>query len=309
MGTTALSVLEQRLSETVDDWISVSTTTNITTNTSVISTNLNSYDFAQDDFFNDWYVWIDGTNNVGVERKISNYATSSGTITVYGAALAAESGAVTIRVAKYEQRQKDLAINRGIEQLYPAVQQPLDDITLITGNIAPNAHFDGQSTSGTPDKWAHTNTTGAAETTIIWNGSRAVKVTATSANGYLLLTSATYRRLLDLMNKTISVRVMAYPETADDATIVIYTEQADGTSQTLTSSTSAPAGAYTRLELEDQELNDDLVLVEIRLKIATDTKYVIFDDLQINGHNIYELLLPLDFQNGDLERVYVQRYG
>ncbi len=310
MATTTLSTIEQRLAEDIGDWISVASTTNITTNNYIYSTNLNEFDRAQDDAFPSYWVFIKGTTNDEVERKVKEYTTTGGRVEVYGAALVAETAARTVVVTRFNHTAKLKAIQRSLHQVYPLLHKDLDNITLITGNILPNAHFDDQTTGGTPDKWAYSaSATGAAETTIIWNGAKSVKVTSSAANQYLYLTSATQRRLLDLMGKTIGVRVMAYPEVADDATIVIYTKQADGTTQTLTSTTSCPAGAWTRLELESQTLNDDLVLVEIRLKIATSSKYVYFDDAQLDGYNASELLLPLECAKGNIQRYYIQTSG
>ena len=113
--------------------------------------------------------------------------------------------------------------------------------------------------------------------------------------------------LLDLMGHTVSAYVWAYPEEADDATITIYTKQADGTAQTLASTTSCPAKEWTLLKLEDQVLNDDLVDVQVRLGITTNAKYVYFDSSRLMGMNLYRYLMPTDFTH--LSRVFVQTQG
>ena len=133
-----------------------------------------------------------------------------------------------------------------------------------------------------------------------------MKVTADSAGGYLLINSDTWPRLLDLMGQTISLYVWAAPETADDASVVIQTTQADGTSQTLTSSTSTPAGEFTLIKLEDQSINDDLTEIEIRFRIATNGEVCYFDHARLIGRNTLEYLLPIDLRDGDLTRVMIQ---
>ena len=307
MGTTSLATLEQRLSEALGDWLSISTTTNITTDNYIFSTTLNQYDGSQNDYFNNWWVYIDGVTNAGVERKVKDYTTATGRLEVYGAALAAETAARTVRVYRYRQSQKLLALNRATEQMYPNVFIPIDDRTLLTGNILPDGHFEWW-TSATALKLYSASSVDLAKTTTagLYRGPRgttSVKVTADAANGYLKLSSDTYPRLLDLMDKTVNFYCWAYPEVANDASIVIYTKQADGTAQTLTSTTTNPAGEFTRLKLESQSLNDDLVEVEIRFKVATDTKYVYFDDAQLDGINLTEYLLPESYQDGHIDHL------
>ena len=114
-----------------------------------------------------------------------------------------------------------------------------------------------------------------------------------------------------MMDKAINCYVWAYPQAADDSNIVIYTEQADGTAQTLTSTTACPAGAWTQIVFEDQSLNDDLVLLEIRLKVTTNGQYVYYSDLYINdGVARYDIQLPDDLQiDGIISQVRIQETG
>jgi hypothetical protein len=74
------------------------TTTNITTDTSVVSTTLRNLGYDADDMLNGKWVMIAGTANDEVSRYISDYTASSGTISVRGTALAAESGSMTCYV-------------------------------------------------------------------------------------------------------------------------------------------------------------------------------------------------------------------
>ena len=56
MATTTLTSLLQLLSEAIGDYLTFDTTTNITTNKLVVSTDLQQYDGGQDDYFIDWWV-------------------------------------------------------------------------------------------------------------------------------------------------------------------------------------------------------------------------------------------------------------
>ena len=247
MTTTACSTLVERIHKDIGDWLSEDTTTNIAANTSVLSTALNKWDRGNDDHFNRWYLYITEGNNIGVERMISDYATATGTNTVYGGVLAAEAGAVTINWWRYSRTNTLIAINNAIREIYPELYRHIDDTTLIAGNWLPNAHFEKWSLTTVPDSYALTNATSAENNTAgNYRGATAsVKVTASAANGYLYITSDTYPRLLDLMGKTIDFKCWVKPEVVNDATLVIYTLQADATAQTLTSTTTCPAGQYT----------------------------------------------------------------
>lgn len=308
MGTTTELVLDERLSKLIGDWIEEDTTTNIGAGTSVISTALKKWDYGSDDYFNDWWIYITESNNLGVERRISDYATATGTITVQGANLTAETGTVTFRVYRYSWNNKLRALNDAIRELYPELHRPIDNRELITGNILPPFNW----TSSSALQFYTTSSITLAKTTtsgLFWNGHSSAKATAGAGNGYITLKSDNYTRLLDAMGAGVTGKVWANPETADDAAIVIYTKKADGTTQTLTSTTSNPAAEFSLLEKEDQTLNDDLVEVEVRLKITTDAKYVYFSPPRLIGIDVYEYLLPYDLQTGHVSQVYIQTEG
>lgn len=310
--STTLAVLRQRTLESVGDYISVAVTTDIDANNSVISTNLKEYDGGTDDYFNGWYCYIVNQNNAGVERQISDYATATGTITVRGAALSNDGASTaTIWVCRHSVLQSiDKALNRSLEELYPSVHNKIDDLTVITGNSLPDGSFEWW-TSSTALKLYTTSNITLARTTSGNNyrgamGTTSMKATATGADGYALLTSDNYPRLLDLMGRTVNFYCWAKPEVANDASIIIYTLQADGTAQTLSSTTATPAGNFSLIKLEDQVLNDDLVECQVRFQVATNTKYVYFDDAVLSGENLFEYLLPDAFQDGTVSQVYKQ---
>ncbi len=317
MPTTAVSILEQRLAEQIGDYIEVIVTTAINADTSIVSTNLKAYDGGRDDYFIDWWCYITDKANIEtstykVNRQVSDYATSGGTLTIRGAVLLDDSANLaTIRLHRYNRDLYLNAINDAIREIYPALYKDLDVIELVTGNILPNSHFRDWTASTIPDKYSLSNATATALATAgnYRGGAKSANVVAMSNNGYMLITSNDYPRLLDLMGRTASAYVWAKPEVATDATIVIYTLQADGTAQTLTSSTANPAGEFTLLKLEDQLLNDDLVLIEVRFKVATDTKYVYFDHARVTGHDMREYMLPIDFRDGDIDEMHVQTKG
>ena len=313
MATTTLTALLQLLDEGIGDYLTFTTTTNITTDTSVISTDLQKYDGGNPDYFVDWWVYIDGTNNAGVLRKVSAYDTTTGTLTVRGANLSSESGSVTCYLHRFNRENKVRALNRSIEQSSQVLFREIDDRTLVTGNPVPDGHFEDWTSDTVLRFYTTSNATLAKTTTAgVYRGPRGTtscKVTVSSADGDVRISSNTYPRLLDIMNKNASVYVWAYPSTTDDPAVVIYTIQADGTEQTLTSSTSAPASKWTLLKLETQDINDDLSEVQIRCKVATNNENCYFDNLRLIGRDNREFVLPDSFQNGEVLQVYVQRSG
>lgn len=309
--TTTLLALEQLFSEAIGDWLEFDTTTNVGAGVTVVSTTLLNYDGGQDDYFNGWWLYITEGNNSTVLRQVSDYATATGTLTVRGANLEAEAGAVTCRLHRFNRDNKVDALNRAIEQIYPQLYKRIDNQELITGSILPDGHFEDWSSSSALRFYSTSNVTLARTTTAgcTRGVTYSAKATASADNGYFYISSDTYPWLLDLMNHSVNFYCWALPEVANDAAIVIYTKQADGTAQTLTSSTACPAGEFTLLSLENQALNDDLVEVQIRFKVVTNAKYVYFDDAIVNGMHLDEYLVPVNLRSGHISRVHLQTGG
>ena len=95
VNTETLLGLRKLLWQALGDYLQFATTTNIGAGTSIVSTELKSYDDGVDDYFNDWWVFIDGTTNAGVFRKVYDYATATGTLSVRGSNLTAETASRT----------------------------------------------------------------------------------------------------------------------------------------------------------------------------------------------------------------------
>jgi hypothetical protein len=314
-NTTTLLALEKLFSESIGDHLEFDVTTDINNDNSIVSTTLKQFDYGRDDYFNGWWVYITTFANAGVERKVSDYATATGTLTVLGAALTDDvANTATCQLHRYRRTNKKNALIRACEEIYPTLHKKIDDITLVTGNILIDSSFEEWTSSSALEFYTANGGGTLAQTTTagLYRGARgttSMKYTAGAADDYVYISSKTFPRLLDLMDKTVDAYVWAYPEVADDAHIVIYTVQADGTAQTLTSTTACPATAWTKLELENQSLNDDLVEIQIRFEVDTNAKYVYFDDAYVSGMQLSEYLLPDDFAEGHLSRVIVQNYG
>jgi len=111
---------------------SFSTTTNITTNTSVVSTGLTDRGFSVDDILNDFYIRITSGENDDKVRRISDYTGSSGTITVTGTNLAAEDSAETFEIYRYDPNLLLETLQTGAQNAFPSLFVEINnrDITL-----------------------------------------------------------------------------------------------------------------------------------------------------------------------------------
>jgi len=316
MNTETYLELKELFDQSIGDYLSFDTTTNITTTNAIVSTSLKAYDDGSDGHYDGMWVSIDEGNNIGVERKTglpgtTTYATSTGTLTVLGAALSAETGAVSCRIHRYEPALKGRAINEALKEVYHDLNLTVDDMTLVTGNIIPDGHFESWSSTSALNWFTASNITLAQTSTAgcTRGGTYSAKLTASADSGYIYLNSNTYSRLLMLQDKTVNFYAMAYPQTANDAKIEIYTKDISGDTQTLTSTTTSQAGEFTQIKLEDQKLNDDLTDVEIRFYVNTSGQYVYYDDAYLGCHSLTEYLLPDDFVGGDLTKVVIQTTG
>ncbi len=312
LATQTLLSLMQKLGESTGEFYEFDTTTNIAANNYIISTTLGQYDAAEDDHFGgagtEWWVYITEGVNIGVNRKTTDYSAASTRITVAGAVLGAESAAVTCRLYRYDRGKLKNAIIRACEEIYPALYLPLDDQTLITGNILPDNSFEDWSSSSALTWYSGSNVTLAKTSTSGYargSGTYSAKATAGAANGYISIDSNSYPKLFDLQGQTVSLYARVQPEVANDAKLVIYYERLSG-GDTLTSTTTSATNEWTIIKLEDQAIPDTLDHISIRFQVATNAKYVYFDDAMLQGRNMYEYLLPSNFRDGDLDSVFMQ---
>lgn len=200
------------------------------------------------------------------------------------------------------------ALNNAIREVYPNLHRPLDDMSLITGNILPPFiwNADGDELD------FYTEPTGAlAKTTdgaYYRNGPNSALVTASGANDGIILDSNAFPRLLDLMDKTVSFKCWVISEDLSDAFLDVITTLS-GSDTTESSTTTCPVGVLTLLELEDYSIPDDVERIRAKLRVKSDGKYVYFDPPRVIGMTLREYCLPKDFQDGHISQVYIQTSG
>tara|TARA_Y100000310_G_scaffold260629_2_gene269658 strand:- start:1342 stop:2706 length:1365 start_codon:yes stop_codon:yes gene_type:complete len=119
--------------------VEFSTTTNITTDNSVISTGLVGAGYGDDDYFggggpgsSEWYILITGSNNSQVGRRVIDYTGTSGTVVVAGPALSAESGSVTFEMMKVHPTRVLNLLNEARLEAFPSLHITKIDETVWT---------------------------------------------------------------------------------------------------------------------------------------------------------------------------------
>jgi hypothetical protein len=139
MATTTLEVLRQEFAGWLgygslvgrdnDDW---DTTTNITTDTHVISTDLRDYGFddldasgSGDDALENLWILITGSNNSRVVRRIKAYDASAGDITCTGTNFSSESGAVSFELHRHNPFVLEDCLNRARRVAFPQLHLPV----------------------------------------------------------------------------------------------------------------------------------------------------------------------------------------
>lgn len=104
---------------------SFSTSTNISNDTSIVIASLADRGWNIDDILNDFYVRIKGITNDGVIRRVTDYAGSTGTITVSGSALAIESQSVDVELYRYDPQRLIDTLSDGAQAVFPNVYVPV----------------------------------------------------------------------------------------------------------------------------------------------------------------------------------------
>ena len=132
MATTSWEVANREIQRPLG-FEAFQTTTPITTDDKVISTELGNR-WNQDDSFNGWFVIIRGVGNDEVVRRVTDYAGSTGQLTVAGAAnLASESSANRpCEVSRFHPDDVKRAYNRARQDLFPRIAAHKDHRGIVS---------------------------------------------------------------------------------------------------------------------------------------------------------------------------------
>jgi hypothetical protein len=305
---TTLLTLDENLLRTIGDYRSMAVTTAIAASTSVVSTHFEPYRSTAD-YFNGYWIYVTDKANAGDSRYVSD-DDGTDTLTVLGANFTSDgANLATVLLSKFQWQNRVDAINQAISEVYPSLYKEIDDTSLISGNILPDGSFEDWATSATLTWYTASNTTLEKTTTNgLYRGqygSTSAKSTASAASGYFYVASNS-SPVFDVNNQTITFRAWAYPQTANDAKLVIYVTKTDGTTVTTTSTTTSTAAQWTLIEIEDYTIPSNTYSIQFRFVTTTNGQYVYWDSARVTGIQNSSYVLPYPLIDGSVSQVYIQ---
>ena len=307
MGTTR-AVLRQRFLEQINDRIATTCTSQgAAAGASLISTNLQAWDGAKDDYYNNrWVLLTDGSYS-GNERYVSDYAQSTGTITPrpnFGGQLA---NATAFEVMRWEPAMIHAALLAAARQSFPYLYREVIE-EVIAGNHLWNGSFEDYATANVPDHWASSGTpTLTEETTTIYGmrGTSALKMNG-GTTAYVYQSTAQNPSLLDLAGQSCTFYARVSVNTASKAFLRIYTKTEAGTTATTDSSYHSGGSEYESLSVTatiPQTASD----IEFRI-YSGDVAACYIDNTEVQSGDLYRVHVPLAFTLGP-DQIYLQRTG
>ena len=133
MPTTTWSTMRQEIVRPLG-LVTGTTSANLAANTSLVDEDLTDL-YPTDDYFNDsWFVIVTSNNNAGEYRRVTDYAQSSGTITVSKAwPSGSDSSTSTFELMTVDPPSVLRAYNRARQDVWPHIGIVRDVETIVTG--------------------------------------------------------------------------------------------------------------------------------------------------------------------------------
>lgn len=220
MATTTRKALRQQLAQYIEgpDFVEHTTTSaGDTAGTTMVDTSLQDLTEDNNGIGFGWIAVTSGTEDGNI-RRVNAYTDSSTTITVSRAWSARVASGVTYEYHKLNPVAKNNAINRAIENLYPALYLPLIDETLAVDNILLNHDFETYS-GGEFTNWTQSGSpTRTQETTIVRHSTSSAKLVD---SGAAYLYQAPTININEVTGKTVHFKCWVYCLAADVARIRI----------------------------------------------------------------------------------------
>ncbi len=263
------------------------TTTGAGTTTTLVSTDLQKWDGANDDYYNKQWLCITSGTYDGSSGFITDYATSTGTATFTPALAGAPGSAKTAEIHTYEPNKILKAFQRAVDLCYTAVGQrkglfkDVVDTSIVTGNWLWNSHFEDWALTTAPDHFTKSGTATVSEETDVIRGpygTSAMKMTGGGATDYMYQSQLEVPALLDLAGQSITFHCGVYCATASKGRISVYTKTSAGVTATTSSTYNTGTSEYQHLEV-DVTIPDDLTDIQFRYESGGDTVY--FDNSYI----------------------------
>ncbi len=297
--TTTLTTLRQEVSKLIGDYKASTITTSHATDPR--DSTLAEY---PNDAFNDWYMIPTAGTYAGVVRKISDFVQTNGVITVYST-FGGATGTVAYELHKFNPEDIRLKINQAVQELYPGLWVPLiDEWSLITNNILPNALPATWTSSSTPDKWTVTGLTASQATTasLLRVGTSGLKMISTGSAQTVMCTNSENKYLSDLAGKSITLKAWVYSTDASKVALRLY-----DTAESL-SSYHAGDSKWHLLTLSETLAKDPTnVSLAFGYYIASTTITAYAQQARITGINVQRYLLPTAFKK--INNIFLQTTG
>lgn len=274
---------------------------------SLISTDLQKYDGASDDYYNGQWIRIltspGTTTNEGNERFISDYATATGTITPRPVFTAQMSATGTYEIYPWEPSLILDSFQRAIDGCSPNPAVGRKGLfktifeEMVTNSWIRNGHFEDWTLTTIPDHFALSGTATVSEETTTMHGptgTSAVKMTGGGATDYIYQAHAQVPGLFDLENRTVTFYVWACASAASKARLSIKYMIASDAALTTASSSYHTGNGQFELLYKEVTLPQDITDLYICLESTAETVY--FDNLYVTGAPcLYRYHLSKDF--------------
>jgi hypothetical protein len=287
MPTTTRKALRQQLAQYIEgpDFVEHTTTSaGDTPGLTMIDTSLQDLTEDNNGIGFGWVLPTSGTENGNI-RRVNAYTDSSTTLTVTRAFSARVATSVTYEYHKFNPVAKNNAINRAIENLYPALYLPLIDETLAIDNILANHDFETYS-GGEFTSWSQSGSpTRTQETTIVKHSANSAKLVDVGA-AHLL--QAPTININEISGKTVTFKCWVYTTDADKARLRINWDDSN-----FENSPYHTGVDEWQLLKVSASVPDSATKVELRLDINATTAY--FDLAICYIDPIYRYTIPTTF--------------
>ena len=292
MATTTRAVLRQRLSESMGDYLSLTTTSNgATDGSTLVDSGLRNLPGGRDDdAFEGWYILTTSGDASGQIKRILQSRQNNNTLTAQEAFSAQIASSVTYELHRLDPTLKHNAINRAIEELSNDVPLPLRDETLVVDNHLTNWDFETFADSAFTG-WTSTGTpTLTQNTSLVIHGSGAASVAATGATEGLYQTLTINAN--EVTNKQVTFECWVYATVADAVRLRILWGGGSDESHDYHSGTD-------QWELQSIQVTVPTSATEITAILeVTSGNTGIFDAAWFSAQPLYKYTLPADMLRG-----------
>ena len=298
--STTLALMRQGLMEYLGEWVNGTTSASAAASAKTLADSVKLVEYQNDYFNTQWALLTSGTNSTNV-RRVSDFVQSTGALSIIVAYTAAIAASVSYELLRYHPTMLiRMALNKALLEIYDKTYRSILNEDLITGNALPNSDEDW-ALSTVPNHWANSTVTTAKETTIKRYGRASLKVTGGASAGDNYISQVEWPPLLDLAGYSIDFEAWVYASDASHARLGIFDD--DGT---------------TWSDYHDGGSDWDLLKVTRTIKSATktigfrrtgnvNTKLAYYDLTRAMNGPVSELVLPAEFIQGDVKKVYIQQ--